>query len=333
MDGSNSLATLLELRDLNIWYSTGKGESKAVNGLTLKIERNEIFGLAGESGCGKSTLINGIMRLIKLPGHIQSGEAVFYRTEDSGRIDPVDLLALDQESMRQLRWRNISYIPQSAMNVLNPVLKIEEQIMDAVRTHSHVSKQEAAQRIAEQLEMVGLSRNVAHMYPHELSGGMKQRVTIACATVLKPDLLIADEPTTALDVNVQRVILQELIEIREKLGLTILYVTHDMAVHAQLADRIGIMYAGLIMEVASTNEILEEPLHPYSRALVESIPEIGGERRRIEGLPGAVPSPLAWPTGCPFHPRCPRVMAVCREARPELIEYKPGRSVACHLYQ
>jgi peptide/nickel transport system ATP-binding protein len=181
--------------------------------------------------------------------------------------------------------------------------------------------------------MVGLSKNVAKMYPHELSGGMKQRVTIASAVVLKPELLIADEPTTALDVNVQRVILQELIDIREKLGLTILYVTHDMAVHAEIADRIGIMYAGLIVEIGPANDVLREPLHPYSRALVESIPEVGGKRKRIEGLPGVVPSPLEWPGGCAFHPRCSRVMNICREKRPVLREVTQGRMVACHLYE
>lgn len=324
--------TLLDISDLNIWYATAKGESKAVNGLDLRINRGEIFGLAGESGCGKSTLITGIMRLTKLPGHIQSGKAIFTYLGENGQPHSLDILALSKDKMRNLRWRNISYIPQSAMNVLNPVLKVEGQLMDAVLTHSKLTKKEAKIRIAEQLELVGLSRTVANMFPHELSGGMKQRVTIACATVLKPDLLIADEPTTALDVNVQRVILQELIDIREKLGLTILYVTHDMAVHAEIADRIGIMYAGLIVETGTAVDVLRTPLHPYSQALVDSIPDVGGERRRIDGLPGVVPSPLDWPSGCPFHPRCSRVMDVCREVRPALIEHTPGRQVACHLY-
>lgn len=324
---------LLDITNLNIWYSTDRGEAKAVNGLDLQMQRGEIFGLAGESGCGKSTLINGLMRLTKLPARVQSGEAIFYRTDDNGKQSAVDLFSLKGEAMRQIRWRNISYIPQSAMNVLNPVLKVEDQIMDVAQTHSKMNKKQARERIGDQLEMVGLSRSVAKMYPHELSGGMKQRVTIAAAVVLKPDLLIADEPTTALDVNVQRVILQELIDIREKLGLTILYVTHDMAVHAEIADRIGIMYAGLIVETGLATDILHTPLHPYSRALVDAIPDVGGERRRIEGLPGAVPSPIAWPSGCPFHPRCNRVMEICREVKPVLREYTPGRMVACHLYQ
>lgn len=333
MPNKNDSKKLLDIRNLNVWYATDRGEAKAVNGLDMTVQRGEIFGLAGESGCGKSTLITAIMRLTRLPAHVQSGEAVFYPMGENGKTSPVDLLTLNPTDMRPLRWRNISYIPQSAMNVLNPVLKIEEQIIDVARTHSNMNQKQARERVIDQLEMVGLSKTVAKMFPHELSGGMKQRVTIASAVVLKPDLLIADEPTTALDVNVQRVILQELIDIREKLGLTILYVTHDMAVHAEIADRIGIMYAGLIVEVGDAKDILRDPLHPYSRALVESIPEIGGERKRIEGLPGAVPSPLAWPTGCPFHPRCSRVMSICKEERPVLREQSAGRVVACHLYQ
>ncbi len=328
-----NLKTLLTLKNLNIWYATERGESKAVNGLDLEILRGEIFGLAGESGCGKSTLITGVMRLTKLPAHVQSGEAIFHASRENGQEQVVDLLKLDPGAMRPYRWRNISYIPQSAMNVLNPVLKVEDQIADVIRAHSSMSKKEAQARIGDCLEMVGLSKKVALMYAHELSGGMKQRVTIAAAIVLKPDLLIADEPTTALDVNVQRVILQELTDIRERLGLTILYVTHDMAVHAQLSDRVGIMYAGGIMEVGKTSDVLSEPLHPYSQALVEAIPDIGGERRRIEGLPGAVPSPLNWPPGCAFHPRCKRMLPICQEKRPDLRELKPGRLVACHLYQ
>jgi peptide/nickel transport system ATP-binding protein len=324
---------LLEIKNLNIWYSTSRGESRAVNGLDLEIHRGEIFGLAGESGCGKSTFISGLMRMVKLPAHIQSGEIFFTHADRAGNYIAEELLTMSLEEMRELRWRNISYIPQSAMNVLNPVLNIEDQIIDVARTHSDMTKKQAQERVHAQLEMVGLSRNVAKMFPHELSGGMKQRVTIASAIVLHPDLLIADEPTTALDVNVQRVILQELIDIREKLGLTILYVTHDMAVHAEIADRIGIMYAGLIVETGMANDILREPLHPYAQALVAAIPDVGGGRKRIEGLPGAVPSPIAWPSGCAFHPRCSHVMDICREKRPDLKEVTPGRVVACHLYR
>jgi peptide/nickel transport system ATP-binding protein len=324
--------TLLEIEKLHIYYSTSQGESKAVNGLDLKFDHGEIFGLAGESGCGKSTLIQGILRLTKLPGHIQSGKITLYPSARGGNPDKIDLLSLDTAQMRQLRWKYISYIPQSAMNVLNPVTRIENQMEDAIFAHVDMTKNEAHQKIADRLEMVGLSRNVARMYPHELSGGMKQRVTIAAAIILDPDLLIADEPTTALDVNVQRVILQELQDIRNDLGLTILYVTHDMAVHAQIADRIGIMYAGLIVEIGLATDVLKKPLHPYSNALVEAIPQVGGVRKRLQSLPGVVPSPLSWPPGCAFHPRCSHVMDICRGQTPVLREVEPGRIVACHLY-
>jgi peptide/nickel transport system ATP-binding protein len=331
-DAHNSL-TLLEIEDLNIWYSTFQGEAKAVNGLNLVVNYGEVFGLAGESGCGKSTLIQGILRLTKLPGHIQSGKAIFYQRAQPSTFERMDLLKMKPEEVRRLRWKHISYIPQSAMNVLNPVARIETQILDAIFEHSNLSRHEARERMYERLEMVGLSRNVARMYPHELSGGMKQRVTIASAISLNPELLIADEPTTALDVNVQRVILQELQDIRAKLGLTILYVTHDMAVHSEIADRIGIMYAGMIVEVGTAVEVIKDPLHPYTLALVNAIPHVGGERQRLEGLQGVVPSPLHWPNGCAFHPRCSRAMDICRKERPVLQEYKPGRLVSCHLYQ
>jgi len=333
MNNTTNSPTLLEIEGLHIWYSTSQGEAKAVNGLDLKINYGEVFGLAGESGCGKSTLIQGILRLTKLPGHIQSGKAIFYRRTQPWMFEPMDLIKLKPEEVRHLRWNHISYIPQSAMNVLNPVTRIEPQILDAIIEHSNLSKHEARERMYERLEMVGLSRSVARMYPHELSGGMKQRVTIASAVSLTPELLIADEPTTALDVNVQRVILQELQDIREKLGLTILYVTHDMAVHSEIADRIGIMYAGLIVEVGTAVEVIKDSLHPYTLALVKAIPHVGGERQRLQGLQGVVPSPLNWPSGCAFHPRCPRVMDICREERPLLQEYRPGRLVACHLYR
>jgi peptide/nickel transport system ATP-binding protein len=328
------VAPLVDIRDVRIWYATTVGEAKVVDGVNLTIRRDEIFGLAGESGCGKSTLVEGLLRLIRPPGHIPSGSITFYPGEDNAVDDePFDLLTIDDNALRKLRWRHIAYVPQGAMNALNPVMRIGAQIVDAMLAHTKISKAEARERMLGQLRLVGLPNAVADQYPHELSGGMKQRVTIASSVSLNPDILVADEPTTALDVNVQRVILQELKEIRERLGLTIVYVSHDMAVHAELADRMGIMYAGTVMEVSPTIDVFKRPLHPYTQGLIKSIPTIGGERVRLEGIPGQAPSPLAWPSGCKFHPRCPYVMEVCKQREPQLREVEPGRLVACYLYE
>jgi len=323
---------LLDISGLKIWYRTTRGNAQAVDGVDLLIKRNEIFGLAGESGCGKTTLARGILGMTKLPGFVESGEAVYYtRVSDTSFVGS-DLLTMPARQIRQMRWQHLSYIPQGAMNVLSPVTRIEKQILDAMFEHSDMSKEEARARMYECLEMVGLEPTVAKMYPHELSGGMKQRVTIAAAISLKPGLIIADEPTTALDVNVQQVILQEMKDIASQMGLTLIYVTHDMAVHAEMADRLGIMYAGLIVEVAPVIETFKEPLHPYTRGLISSIPVIGGDRERMVGIPGNAPSPLDWPSGCRFHPRCPKVMDVCRGTAPPMLEVAPGHLVACHLY-
>ncbi len=332
MNPKNTGQKLVDIKDLRVWYKTTRGNAQAVDGVDLVINRNEVFGLAGESGCGKSTLARGILGMTNLPAYIESGEVIFYRqTSDSSSVGEV-LLTVSSAPMRQMRWRNIAYVPQSAMNVLSPVAKVEKQILDAIYEHTDWTKERARARMFECLDMVGLEPAVAQMYPHELSGGMKQRVTIAAAITLSPDLIIADEPTTALDVNVQQVILQEMMDIREKLGLTLLYVTHDMAVHAELADRMGIMYSGVMVEIAPVVETFKAPLHPYTQGLISSIPMIGGSRDRMVGIPGRAPSPLAWPAGCRFHPRCPQAMAICREEIPVMQEAAPGQLVACHLY-
>lgn len=326
------LDTLLDIEDVRIWYDTHAGDSKAVDGVSFTIKRNEVFGLAGESGCGKSTLVKGLLRLCKPPAYIKGGRAIFYLPNAAGGQTGIDLLSASAEQVRRLRWRHMAYIPQSAMNALNPVTRISDQITDAISEHSNISRAQAYQRTIELLEMVGLDPAIAKSFPHELSGGMRQRVTIAAAVALSPALLVADEPTTALDVVVQRVILQALKQIREQLGLTLLYVTHDMAVLAELADRIAIMYAGLIVEIGPAIGVFKAPLHPYTTGLITSVQKVGGERRRLEGFPGRVPSPLEWPTGCHFHPRCLRAMDICREQEPPLIEVEPGRLVACHLH-
>ena len=339
---------LLRISDARIWYKTIAGEAKVVDGVDVIIKRNEVFGLAGESGCGKSTLVEGVLRLIKAPGYIRSGHALFFprdQTHLNGHGNGegcIDLFNIPFDQLRPFRWRNIAYIPQGAMNSLNPVMRIEDQITDAIIEHTHMPKSMAHEKMSERLAMVGLPPSVARMYPHQLSGGMKQRVTIAASVTLSPDLLVADEPTTALDVNVQRAILQELKDIREKLGLTVVYVSHDMAVHAELADRMGIMYAGAMMEVGTTTQIFKNPLHPYTQGLIRSIPDIKKPRQRVEGIPGLAPSPLNWPVGCRFHPRCPLAKEICQAVEPKLTTVKPqhvsagqsaeGRLVACHIY-
>jgi peptide/nickel transport system ATP-binding protein len=323
----------MNIRDVRISYATTGGEAKVVDGVDLSIRRDEIFGLAGESGCGKSTLVEGLLRLIKAPGFVKAGSALFYPTQDVARpAEALDVLQISATEMRKLRWKQIAYVPQGAMNALNPVLRIGAQIVDAIVAHSPASRAEATARMLEQLRLVGLPPEIANHYPHELSGGMKQRVTIASSVSLAPAMLLADEPTTALDVNIQRVILQELKEIRERLGLTIVYVSHDLAVHAELADRMGIMYAGSVMEVGSTLEVFKQPLHPYTQGLITSIARIGGPRKRLQGIPGLAPSPLAWPGGCKFHPRCPFAMEHCKHQLPVLRDAGGGRLVACHLY-
>jgi peptide/nickel transport system ATP-binding protein len=335
---------LLQVEDLRVHYASTAGAYRVVDGSSLTVNRHELFGLAGESGCGKSTLVEGILRLIKPPGYVPTGRLLFSLPEAGGSRS-VDLMQLSSRQLRALRWRHISYVPQGSMNSLNPVMRIGDQIIDGMVTHG-VRAEAARQRVPELLGLVGLQPELAHLFPHELSGGMKQRAIIAAAVALNPQLVVADEPTTALDVNVQRVVLQTLAHLRRELGVAIIIVSHDLPVHAQLVDRMAIMYAGRIVEVGSVQSVFQSPLHPYTRGLVASIPAIGGPRERLPGIPGVAPSPLSWPAGCRFHPRCPYAMEVCRRVEPLLTEIPPGphvvagqsvtvsagQSTACHLF-
>ena len=316
--------TLLDVRSLIAYYMTPTAPVRAVDNVSFNVTEKEILGIAGESGCGKSTLAYSILRLLKPPGYIRGGEVLFKGS---------DLLKIEEEELRRIRWKHISYIPQSSMNALNPVMRIEEQIGDAVRNHEKISKGELRKRIEDLLVSVGLSPSVAHMYPHELSGGMRQRVVIAMAMALNPELIIADEPTTALDVVVQRGILQLLRDIRSKLKASVIMITHDMAAQAQIVDRLAIMYAGKIVEIGDANDLFNDPLHPYSRALISAIPSIS-EKKKLKGVPGFPPDLRSPPPGCRFYPRCPhRIPGKCNVDEPRLIEVKNGRLVACHLYR
>jgi len=333
---------LLQIEDLQIHYKTARGIARVVDGANLTVERNEIFGLAGESGCGKTTLVEAILQIVRFPNRIASGRVLF--SPDANK-EPVDLMALSAAQMRRFRWEHVSYVPQGSMNSLNPVMRVGDQIIDGMTAHG-VFEDDARKKVPDLLARVGLEERVARLYPHELSGGMKQRVIIATAISMDPELIIADEPTTALDVNVQRVILETLINLRRDLGVAILIVSHDLPVHAQLVDRIGIMYAGQVFEIGEVRPVLKNPLQPYTQRLISSIPAIGGERKRLGGIAGVAPSPLEWPSGCRFHPRCPQAMEICASVVPTLAAIRPGprivadreidvvpqRFAACHLY-
>jgi peptide/nickel transport system ATP-binding protein len=264
-----------------------------------------------------------ILRLIKPPGRIESGRIL---------LDDEDLLPLSKEEMRQVRWQRIALVPQGAMNSLNPIMRIREQIGDAIETHENgISRQDLVERIRDLLDQVELPARVANLYPYELSGGMKQRVCIAMATALNPQLIIADEPTSALDVVVQRAVMQTLIDIQEQLGSSLIFIGHDMGLTAQVVNRIGVMYAGKLMEVAGIRQVYKEPLHPYTQALIASLPSVKEKRKKV-GIPGLPPFLLNPPPGCIFHPRCAHAMDICRRQTPEYRELRPGHFVACHLY-
>ncbi len=297
---------------------------KAVNDVSIDIYENEVYGIAGESGCGKTTLLKTLVASVDPPLRLQSGK-IYYHWNGSD----IDATQLSTEEKRRLRLEYVSYVPQGSMSVLNPVTKLKETFHDFISSHVSGKTRDEAFNIAKNyIAELGLPASVLNSYPHQLSGGMRQRVTIALATLLRPRIIVADEPTTALDVVVQRGVVQLLREIQQKLNNTIVIVTHDMGVHANIADRIGIMYAGKIVEEASTNNIFNCPAHPYTQYLINSLPRFGDKTTR-ESVPGAPPSLADLPTGCPFHPRCPHVMQICREKMPEFTKVEANHKVAC----
>ncbi|HOT91313.1 MAG TPA: ABC transporter ATP-binding protein [Anaerolineae bacterium] len=299
---------------------------KAVNDVNLEIRENEVYGIAGESGCGKTTLLKALAAAIEPPLRLIDGY-VFYYVD--GRA--VDVTTLSPEAKRKLRLDYIAYVPQGSMSVLNPVTKLKETYRDFIESHVvGKSKQEAFEIAEKHITELGLPPKILDAYPHQLSGGMRQRVTIALAALLKPSIIIADEPTTALDVVVQRGVVQLLMDIQRRLKNTIILVTHDMGVQANIADRVGIMYAGKIVEEATTEKIYGDPQHPYTRFLINSLPRFGDKSPR-ESVPGSPPSLIDLPGGCSFHPRCPHVMGICREQTPDLVELNADHKVACWL--
>jgi peptide/nickel transport system ATP-binding protein len=340
---------LLDIRHVSVDYHAENGTVHALTDVSLTLERGHILGLAGESGSGKSTLGYAITRLLKPPAEIVEGEVLYYpkaSRQGTGALngsqgvalasDPVDVLTLTSGQLRSLRWKELAIVFQSAMNALNPVIDVGAQIMDVLRTHQpNMSRRQRQARAVELLRWVGIAPDRLRSFPHELSGGMRQRAIIAIALALSPELIIMDEPTTALDVVVQREILLQIMSLRQELGFSVIFITHDLSLLLEIADRIAIMYAGRVVELATRDELKAHPRHPYSYGMLNSFPTIHSERRRMTGIPGSPPDLRAIPPGCSFHPRCPMVFAACRSVLPLL---RPAtlqasdQQVACHLY-
>jgi len=353
---------LLDIRNLSVDYYAASGTVHALDDVSITLDRGQILGLAGESGSGKSTLAYAITRLLRPPAEITSGQVLYYpraKAEGDVRIErlahiakkkkgagksglngdapeAVDILTFTPAELRTFRWSELSIVFQSAMNALNPVLNIKAQIDDVLKTHQpHMGPDSRKKRIADLLRLVGIAPDRMRSYPHELSGGMRQRAIIAIALALSPELIIMDEPTTALDVVVQREILTEIMGLRERLNFSVIFITHDLSLLLEIADTIAIMYAGRIVETATSSELHRQPRHPYSFGLLNSFPTIHGPRRQMTGIPGSPPDLRAVPPGCAFHPRCPCVFEPCSTVIPMLrpsAPETPGQVVACHLY-
>ena len=317
--------TVLTLGDLRVTYQTSSGPVPAVRGVDLQIEKGEVVGLAGESGCGKSTIAGAILRLLPSKTKI----------EGTIELDGQDVLALSPGKLRAVRWSGASIIFQGAMHSMNPVQKIGDQIAEAILVHRQAGEREAKVRVGALLEQVNLPARRAQDYPHELSGGQKQRVMIAMALACSPSLVIADEPTTALDVMVQAQVLRLMKKLQADLGLSMIFITHDLSVLVETSDRLAIMYAGKIIEEGPADVVFHSPQHPYTEALAAAFPEIGDHRfrRKPSGLGGDPPDPANMPTGCSFHPRCPKAFQECSIVEPDLYHAGEGRRAACLLVE
>lgn len=312
---------LLDINTLYVEYLTRRGPAKAVNNVSFSIQPGEVFGLAGESGCGKSTIAHTILRVLKPPAVITGGQILF---------DGEDVLKMNDRQLEDFRWRKVSMVFQSAMNSLNPVITVGEQVTDVILRHNKVSKKDAYDRAAELLKIVGIEPERLKSFPHQMSGGMRQRVVIAIALALNPAMMIMDEPTTALDVVVQKDILQQIQQLKETMGFSILFITHDVSLMVEFSDYMAIMYAGEIVEKAASKEIFTNPIHPYTQGLLSSFPSLTGKKRKLTGIPGSPPDLVNPPTGCKFHPRCTRCTHKETEVAPQLTEVLPGHWVAVH---
>ena len=314
--------SLLEIRNLTLHYKTTKGMVQAVDKVAFSLNRGESMGLVGESGCGKTSVAMGIMKILPTNAVIIGGEILF-----KGE----DILLKDDEEIRRIRWKGISMVFQAAMNALNPVISVGDQIVEAIQAHGRVSEADAWEQVQELYSLVGLDPGRRKSYPHEYSGGMKQRAIIAMSLACSPDLIIADEPTTALDVIMQDQIIQEIVALQDRLDMAMVYISHDISVIAETCSKIGVMYAGKIVEYADADSLFYDTLHPYTKALLSSYPSIKGEIKRLNPIPGEPPNLLDPPVGCRFDPRCPEREEICNSHEPEYLEVKEGHFVACHF--
>jgi peptide/nickel transport system ATP-binding protein len=313
---------LLSVSDLSVEYVLESGAAVAVDRVSFTLGRGEFLAIVGESGCGKSTLLFAIARLLSPPALTTGGSVTF-----AGR----SMVGLTDRELAAVRWKQLSVVMQSAMNALNPVKSIGAQLRDVMRAHGETGSREIARRSAEVLTMVGIDPVHLRSYPHQLSGGMRQRSMIAMALLFTPELVIMDEPTSALDVVAQRSLMVQIKELQQQFGFAVIFVTHDMSLVSHFSDRLMVMYAGQVSELGSTRRVFDSPLHPYTAGLMDAFPSIRGPRRELRGIPGSPPSLAAPPAGCRFAPRCPKVMALCETTAPEMYQVN-GTGVRCHLY-
>ncbi|MGA9350491.1 MAG: ABC transporter ATP-binding protein [Anaerolineae bacterium] len=345
-NNGNNTNVLLEIKDLKTYFFLDEGTVRAVDGVDLEIKRGQTLGVVGESGCGKSVTARSVLRIVPKPGRIVEGEITFYRAHEMdetgccAQVEEVRLTDLDPMSaqIRSIRGCEIALVPQEPMMSLSPVHTLGNQIVEAIILHQNVTKAEAREKAIEMLDLVGMpqpSRTIDR-YPHELSGGMRQRGVIAMALSCHPSLLIADEPTTAVDVTTEAQILKLMRSLQQELGMAIMYITHNLGVIAQMTEDVAVMYMGKVVEEADVDTVFHNPIHPYTRALLKSIPRLGQrtrERRRLESIRGVVPDPYAIPKGCSFHPRCSEVIGgVCNREEPPFVEIELGHMARCFLY-